>query len=139
MSDKSAQEELIKLRSWNDKLLAERQDLRTQLAALQQQLETSRRLLSDAATEAYEADEKLAALQQRCARKDEALREAIEHLDAKILGKSILGYLHEQFPATVGHIPLHDYCCGLGATLVACSAALAPDAGTGAAEGAAKP
>lgn len=53
----------------------------------------------------------LEASQKACAE----MRDAI---DAKIQGKSVWGYLHEQFPATHGHIPLRDYMRRLGNALV---------------------
>ena len=34
-----------------------------------------------------------------------------------ILGKPVEQYLHEQFPATVGHIPLRDYFKGISEAL----------------------
>lgn len=48
----------------------------------------------------------------------EELEQAAQLIDAKIDRKSALGYIHTQFPATVGNIPLHDYFGALGATLV---------------------
>jgi hypothetical protein len=47
-------------------------------------------------------------------------------INAKIQGKSITGYLSEQFPATDGHIPLREYFVRLGGCLVSTIATSSP-------------